>query len=202
MDPADAPVLRPLRDHLVAFYETDAYLAEVMVGRLAPALARGESVLAIATPAHLAAFEAGLATRGVDIAAVRATGQLELLDAEATLPTLLDGGVLDIARFRAVVGDLVARLTADGREACIYGEMVALLWAAGDVTGALALEDLWNELARTRPFTLLCGYPLRGFGSEGSDAEFEGVCRRHTAVANEAYAGMTDGPGPVVLERR
>jgi hypothetical protein len=203
MELLDAEGSRPLRDHLVAFYETDTFLADFVAGRLAPALARGEHVMIIATGAHLATFEEALTSRGVDVASVRADEQLVLLDAEATLPTLLDDGVVDVARFRAVVADLIDRTTADGRPLSIYGEMVALLWADGNVTGSLALEDLWNDLAETRPFTLLCGYPLRGFDAEDSDLAFEGVCRRHTGIANEAYEGIgAAGAEPTVLERR
>jgi hypothetical protein len=189
-------------DHHVAFYETDAFLAEVVAARLAPALADDEHVLIIATRPHLDAFEVAFAALGVDVPAACAGGQLELLDAERTLPTLLDDGVVDVDRFRTVVAELVDRTTADGRPMCIYGEMVALLWGAGNVSAALALEDLWNELAATQPFTLQCGYPLAGFGGEDSDAGFEEVCRRHTAIANEAYVGIDpDGSRPLVLQR-
>jgi hypothetical protein len=202
MEPAGSTESSEARDHLVAFYETDGFLAEVVAGRLAPGILRGEHVLIIATGEHRAAFEVELTARGVDVARVRGSGQLELLDAGSTLPTLLSDGRVDVDRFRAVVADLVDRATASGHQLCVYGEMVALLWAAGDVTGALALEDLWNELLETRCFTLLCGYPLRGFDAEDSDLAFEGVCRRHTAIANECYAGIgAEGTEPAFLER-
>ena len=71
---------------------------------------------------------------------------------------------------------------ADGdREVSVYGEMVALLWAAGDVTSTIALEDMWNELAGIRKFSLLCGYPISSFDVQ-SRALFAHICGQHTSV--------------------
>jgi len=41
-----------------------------------------------------------------------------------------------------------------------FGEMVDVLWSDGRKRAAIALEELWNDLARTRSFALLCGYHL------------------------------------------
>jgi len=41
--------------------------------------------------------------------------------------------------------------------------MVALLWTQGKQEDALRLEELWNDLARTLPFSLLCAYPMAAF---------------------------------------
>jgi hypothetical protein len=37
--------------------------------------------------------------------------------------------------------------------------MVALLWEAREVTAALELETLWNDLADICDFSLYCAYP-------------------------------------------
>lgn len=41
-----------------------------------------------------------------------------------------------------------------------FGEMVALLWADGKMDAAIKLEELWNDLAHTNSFSLLCAYPI------------------------------------------
>ena len=41
----------------------------------------------------------------------------------------------------------------------VYGEMVAVLWAAGDVMAAAELEELWNDLAREIPFLAVLRVP-------------------------------------------
>ena len=38
---------------------------------------------------------------------------------------------------------------------------------------------LWNQLANTRKFSLLCGYSM---GSFYKDAAFEAICGQHTHV--------------------
>ncbi len=90
-------------------------------------------------------------------------------------------GTPDPTRFADTVGPLLDRLAADGRAVWVYGEMVAQLWAAGDVSSTIALEDLWNELARVRDFSLLCAYPMLGF-DDHAGATFRKICGQHTTV--------------------
>src|ERR1043165_3038826 len=45
--------------------------------------------------------------------------------------------------------------------ACVYMEMVAVLWSRGLYQEALCLEGLWNTLQTTESFTLLHAYPHR-----------------------------------------
>jgi len=44
---------------------------------------------------------------------------------------------------------------------------------------AIKLEMLWNHLANTRDFSLLCGYSM---GSFYKDASIEDITRQHTHV--------------------
>src|ERR1043166_8242020 len=64
--------------------------------------------------------------------------------------------------FERVVGGLVDELSerVPNRTIRAFGEMVDVLWSEGRERAAIALEELWNDLARTRSFALLCGYHL------------------------------------------
>ena len=64
----------------------------------------------------------------------------------------------------------------------MYGEVVALLWAAGHVNAALELEGFWNELGREIPFSLYCGYPRQTVGTSQHHGAVSEVCRLHTEV--------------------
>jgi len=64
----------------------------------------------------------------------------------------------------------------------VYGEMVALLWDADDVLGAIRLEEFWNELAGTLPFALMCGYPAVACASREHSHELQQICRLHSEV--------------------
>ena len=68
-------------------------------------------------------------------------------------------GKPDPVLFEATIGSIVERAARGGRTVRVFGEMVAVLWDAGNVTGALALETLWNDMASNRQFFLLCAYP-------------------------------------------
>jgi hypothetical protein len=62
----------------------------------------------------------------------------------------------------------------------IYGEMVALLWQQGNEKGTLLLEELWNNLGRLRPFSLLCGYPKNAFRSVEDANCLVSICNAHS----------------------
>ena len=73
-----------------------------------------------------------------------------------------------------------------GRKDCVvraYGEMVDVLWKAGQTVAATRLEMLWNDLARSQSFSLLCGYAM---GSFYKDAAVEEVCSHHSHVIAES----------------
>jgi anti-sigma regulatory factor (Ser/Thr protein kinase) len=59
--------------------------------------------------------------------------------------------------------------------------MVEILWQRGDVTGALALEGLWNDLARELSFSLYCAY-RQDVVAQGVEGALDEACRLHTAV--------------------
>jgi hypothetical protein len=57
--------------------------------------------------------------------------------------------------------------------------MVDVLWKDSMSSAAIRLEMLWNRLANTHDFSLLCGYAMRNFYK---DATIEDVCRHHTRI--------------------
>lgn len=178
--PLSTPALRSEpHQHVVGFYESERYLAEAVAGFLAPAFRDDGVAVVIATPEHHELFVAELSGRGIDAT----TGDRYVaLDAAATLASFTTDGVLDAGRFEAVIGGLLDRHAGAGQSVLAYGEMVALLWAAGDVAKALELEELWNDLARTRSFALLCGYPISAFADDTDTGAFESVCDAHASV--------------------
>jgi anti-sigma regulatory factor (Ser/Thr protein kinase) len=176
----DSPVARD--EHVVHFYERDCELLEAVVPYLSAAVRDGEVAIVIATESHRSTFEAELETGGVDLAEARADGRFISLDAAETMAAFSSSGEIDRLAFHEVIGGLVRSAAASGRAVRAYGEMVALLWDAGDVLAAIELETLWNELARRSPFTLFCAYPATSVaGSEHAQALHE-VCHLHSSV--------------------
>lgn len=164
---------------MVQFYGDDDELS-ASVGRfLGEGLAQGHPAVVVATPAHRAAFGARLGAGAEDRAAA---GPLLMMDAAGMLDSFLIGGRIDPVRFQDAASDLIGRAADAGQPVRIYAEMVALLWDAGQVTLALELEALWNDLASSLSFSLLCGYPARLMtGHDDADA-LEEVFRLHSGV--------------------
>lgn len=170
----------PAHHHLVEFYERDDLLADSVRAHIEPGLRGGETAILVATEAHRELFETALLSSGVDVGAARRTGRYQALDAGETLSKFMVDGAPDPTRFWTTIGGLVATATGSGRRVLIYGEMVAVLWAEGNVAAAIALEDLWNELGRIRPFSLLCAYPTTTFDRVESTTLFRVLCEQHS----------------------
>jgi len=169
-------------DHVVQFYQRDSELLAAVTPYLLAAVRAGEAVIVIATEAHRREFEAELRADGVDLAQARADGTFVALDAADTIALFTIDGRIDRDRFHEVVGGIVRTAAASARRVRAYGEMVALLWDAGDVLSAIELETLWHELGHEVSFSLFCSYPAASvLGSEHAQALHQ-VCGLHSAV--------------------
>jgi CheY-like chemotaxis protein len=143
--------------HSMQFYDSDQALAVDVAGFLAPAVRQGAAIV-LATGEHWRLFENQLAQAGCDPAAARAAGALHVLDARETLGTFVRKGRVSESRFNDAFGSLLAdaeRLTPRVRA---YGEMVDLLWQAGEIATAVAVEQCWNRLLSTSRCDLHCAY--------------------------------------------
>ena len=170
--------------HVVQFYECDADLVERAGSYLGDTEATGALAIVIATEDHRRAFEGHLLAAGIDVAAARDEGTLVLLDAASTLARFMGPDGVDRDAFFEVIGGVVGDAVATGRPVRAFGEMVALLWEAGDVLGAIDLETLWNELGTQLPFSLYCAYRSESVaGHEHADA-LERMCHLHSAVVH------------------
>src|SRR5437899_3876202 len=170
-------------EHTVQFYESDDFLHDTVARFLAEGFAGGQPALVIATDAHNAGFTELLMSRGFDAKHALESGQLTVLRASDVLSRIMDGSMPDRDLFRKHVGARLDACPLSGpRGMRAFGEMVDVLWRGGNPRGAIRLEELWNELARTHRFQLLCAYPIVNFASESQAQQFDEVCRLHGRV--------------------
>jgi hypothetical protein len=175
----------PAAGHSVHFYENESRLCETVAGFLSEGLLRGEPAIIIATPGHRSAIEQALAVRLIDVAAARSAGRLLSLDAQETMACFLTGETPDPEAFRSHLGGVVERAQA-GRSTTVvraYGEMVDVLWQQGRTDVAIRVEVLWNLLATSYGFDLLCGYSMGSFYKQTE--RFDDVCRHHGHIVKE-----------------
>ena len=182
-------------DHQVQFYDDDRFLTTVVSEFLARGLTSAQPTIVFATPEHRRMFTGGLRAQGIDAVSARRSGQLIMFDAQKTLAKFMVEDSPDPVRFRSTIGGTIERaLRARPRTPiCAYGEMVDLLWKAGNATGAIALEALWNDLAKRYDFSLLCAYSMGSFADAGHAEHFRMICDQHThVVPTEQYVRHND----------
>jgi hypothetical protein len=170
-------------DHAVQVYAELEELAESVAAYLATGFAAGEPAVVIATADHQETFDASLAGAGWDARLLREAGLLLTLDAEETLALLFEDGGLSASAFEHVVAGVIdsAAERFPERRVRAFSEMVDLLTARGERDAAAQLEELWNQLTKTRRFSLLCGYRLDVFDRD-SQQMLPAVCSAHTHV--------------------
>ena len=188
-------------DHVVQFYEREVDLFEVVGQHLARVIRAQETSVVIASETHRQAFEAELEFAGVEVVEARRTGRLLMFDAASTMTEFMVEGRIDPKAFRSVLGTTLGEAFEHGRPVHVYGEMVALLWDAGDVLAAIELESLWNDLAESRQFSLFCSYPSASVtGSEHAE-ELRQICQLHSSIVEAAPRQGASHPPAKVSEK-
>jgi PAS domain S-box-containing protein len=169
--------------HCLQLYESDACLANAVASFIGQGLNAGEALIVIATGAHREVFEEQLRKQGLDVDQVRKHEQYVPMDAGETLARFMVDGWPDLRLFNEVLGGTIRRVTEAGYPRVrVFGEMVALLWTAGQQDAAIRIEELWTDLARTHGFPLLCAYPIDGFSNPTQSELFLKVCSLHSHV--------------------
>ncbi len=164
-----------LHRHVVQFYDRDAELAQTAGNYLAGAIAEGGAAVVVATPGRCAEFVAQLAAGGVDVGAARRDGTLLSLDATRVAPGLARAGRIDLAAFRTRFRPAILAAGEAPGPVRIYGEVGALLWAAGQVNAALELEGLWNELGLADPVLAAVRLPAASDGRQPASGRGRGT---------------------------
>ncbi|HEV8267346.1 MAG TPA: ATP-binding protein [Thermoanaerobaculia bacterium] len=164
------------------FFEDEEGLSQVVAHFLSAPLNEGEPAVLVATPAHAASTRTLLERRGLDVERAVSQGQITILDAQETLSKILVGSLPDADLFDTHVGRTVAEAARKGPRVHAYGEMVDLLVRDGNVAAAKRLEELWNDLARMVPLSLLCTYSMSHFFKAADGVSFAELCDVHARV--------------------
>ncbi|MGH3001210.1 MAG: MEDS domain-containing protein [Gaiellaceae bacterium] len=170
--------------HAVEIYRDLDDLGETVASFLAAGFAAGEPALLIARAEHADAFSSRLADSGWDPERLEHDRLLVVADAHATRAEIMDGAMPAPEAFERVVAALLDRAAAlrPGRRVRVFGEIVDALAAGDQHAAAAAFEELWNAMARSRRFSLLCGYRLDVFDREAQAGPLPDICRVHSHV--------------------
>jgi DcmR-like sensory protein len=193
-------------EHFVQLYGKDDRLLARNVSRyLREGLRRGDGLLVIATVEHRGSFVRQLNAEPAYARAVL-EGRLVFLDAEATLNRFMVDEEPDQERFESVIGEALSGVRTRSVHAGIraYGEMVGVLWEAGQISAAVRLEELWNQLLQASDVSLFCAYPIDVLGPEFRAASVDALLCAHTHVVptDSALQGALDRAMDEVLGDR
>ena len=167
--------------HSVQFYESDSFLLDSVTSFLHEGIRSGDTCIVIATQPHREKLAAHLLGHGLDVVNDGLGEQYYSFDAEETLSQILIDDAVQPALFNGIVGDIVKRVSAQGRRVRGFGEMVALLAARGNFQAAIDLEHCWNRLQESHELRLLCAYSLSNFDSDVANS-LAAVCALHSNV--------------------
>jgi hypothetical protein len=168
------------RDHVLQLFDTDESLTRSVAAFLHNGRGHGEALLIVATKQHWNGISSRL--RVLEATGTRHRPGAEIFwDAEETLGRFMRRGEAHRPLFAQSVAKAVRGLTLQAPEGLrIYGEMVELLAQEANYTAAAQLEQLWNELGRQIPFTLLCGYSAAHFAGPDGGAALPTICCEHS----------------------
>lgn len=185
--------------HLVQLFDDPESLAETVGRYLFDGWQAGHTLFVIARPENWAFASRALAAHGCPVDAAIASGQLVVHDAATTLARFLRNGHPVSERFVQILSPIVEDLASKRRAPLrIYGEMVDILAAQGQLASVCEVEGLWNELRARHPMTMLCGYSSGHFGDARTADMLRAICRAH----DHASAKPTDLLGSWLLADR
>ena len=158
--------------HAVKFYESPELLCDIVAEFLGEGLVEHHPALMIATPEHRVGILSALRARRLDVDRLQADRELLLLDDSDVLTSFMVDGMPDATPFTAATACAIE--VSRGRHdqtTRAYGEMVDVLWKAEHDAAAIRVELLWNRLAATHEFSMLCGYAMGNFHKDMGQAE-------------------------------
>jgi uncharacterized protein YdhG (YjbR/CyaY superfamily) len=178
-------------EHVVQIYESDDSFLVLLTGFVSGGVEAEECAVVIATTAHLAALEQRLTAAGYNVPALISNIQYVPLDAEETLSRFMINDWPDENLFNKVISEVLAKAKENKHKVRAFGEMVAILWAKGQVGATVRLEHLWNKFCENEAFSLFCAYPESGFTQDAAESVMH-ICSAHTKMITAGEKGKKD----------
>ena len=177
--------------HLVQLYQDVDFCAEAISHFSAAGIEKGESVVIVATAPNWARVANRLIGKGFNSADLLRQGQLILIDAEVALGTFLVDEMPDPDAFKAFATSTIKQARADGKFERVrwWGEMVNLLYVAGNQSGSTRLDELFDGVGNEQSIAILHSFLMDKYDPTIYDRTFNALCRIHEhVIPAEDYA--------------
>jgi len=167
-------------NHFVQVYQDDQQLVDAVCHFVTDQLSPTEGVVIIATPQHRLAIMAQLAAESDQLEKALQSDQYVFYDAELLLSSFMVDGMPDREKCYTAISSIFEQSSRKYKSVRAYGEMVNILWQAGNKHAAKTLEEYWNELIQRFSFSLLCSYYVDNLDPAVYDGDIECLCSTHT----------------------
>lgn len=170
--------------HIVQLYQDEDFHGEAISHFAAEGIARGESIILVATKPHWKNISRRLKSKGLDSDELFRRGQLTLLDADATLAKFMAGNDPDGSIFKPFAKQTIAKARAAGSYPRVrwWGEMVNVLYVNGNSRGSHRLEQFFDEVAHEESIAIFCSFLMDKFDPRIYEEAFGNLCRTHSHV--------------------
>jgi diguanylate cyclase (GGDEF)-like protein/PAS domain S-box-containing protein len=176
---AVAPEQNRRSDHVVFLFDDREQLLHEVTMFMSDGLSYGGHVLMIVSAEHGQVLRAALPQ--IRLERAESEGRFLALDAEQTLSQFMVDGLPDRALFEQSVGSTLRSHLIETAVLSAYCELGDVLCQAGNLIGALKVEELWNELQLSTTFSLFCAQPLADVEAQAGDPLAQ-ICDRHSHV--------------------
>jgi hypothetical protein len=150
-------------DHVVQIYDDDQNFLSLLEGFVTGGFDANDCVIVIATEEHLHALEDRLRFKGHRVFELKLRDQYIPLNAKDTLDEFMINNWPDEVLFTHFMNREIALGSSRHRKVRVFGELVALLWAHGNVGASVKMEHMWNKMCKDEMLSLFCAYPKRNF---------------------------------------
>jgi hypothetical protein len=170
--------------HIVQLYQDADFYGEAISHFAAEGFARGEAIILVATQPNWQNISGRLRGKGFDVDRLFREGQLTLLDADATLPKFMEGDHPVDRMFKPLARQTIEKARAGGKYPRVrwWGEMVNVLYVAGNPKGSNRLEEYFDEVALEENVAVFCSFLMDKFDPKIYEQAFHDVCSTHSHV--------------------
>jgi hypothetical protein len=174
-------------NHLLQIYENDKVFLDTLEGFAGSAILSGDSVVIIATSAHLTLLNKRLLKQGFNVDELQASHRYIALEAKDQFSNFMLNNWPDEKLFYDFVHKLINTAKRKGHKVLVFGELVALLWEQGHCGATVQLEHLWHQLVHENSFTLYCAYPKSGFTQNINESIGQLCSAHHTLIDGKPH---------------
>jgi hypothetical protein len=172
-----------LGQHCAQLHRDPGGLARSVAQFAETGLRREGRVVMFVTPATDEFVRKHLAAAELDVESLLRSGQLALIDADATLARLMIDGMPDWPATQRIFLEALDSSPVFGRGGTrAYGELANMLWRRGQKQAAIKLEEYLNVLAHYHPISMFCGHVIDSYDRRAYAGALQEIDRTHDHV--------------------